>query len=81
MFGEGVHPTVEGLYERQLAPWLSQTSHAFWKQRLSYFRSGLYYHGGMVRPLCCLPCCVGGCQVVSSYEFDMCVVEQMTESG
>lgn len=47
LFGEGRHPHMEQLFERQLAPWLSQTSHAFWKSRLSYFRTGLYFHGGM----------------------------------
>ncbi|KAK9817757.1 hypothetical protein WJX72_001701 [[Myrmecia] bisecta] len=47
MFGEGVHPRIEEVYEQQLAPFLSQTAHSFWKHRLHYFRSGLYYQGGM----------------------------------
>lgn len=48
MFGEGRHPHIEAVYEKQLGPWLSQTSYKFWKKRLSYFHTGLYYHGGMV---------------------------------
>ena len=49
MFGEGRHPHIEKLYETRLAPFLTQTSHTFWKTRLHYFRTGLYYQGGMVR--------------------------------
>ena len=49
MFGEGRHPHIERLYETRLAPFLTQTSHAFWRGRLHYFKSGLYYQGGMVR--------------------------------
>lgn len=37
------------LFERKLAPFLSQTSIEFWKPRLWYFQQGLYYQGGMVR--------------------------------
>jgi len=47
LFGEGKHSGVERLYERDLAPFLTQTSHNFWKDRLHYFRQGLYYQGGM----------------------------------
>ena len=50
MFGEGRHPNMARLYETRLAPYLTQTSHAFWKSRLNYFQTGLYYQGGMVRP-------------------------------
>lgn len=48
MFGEGRHPRFEELYERQLAPFLSQKAHAFWSSRTWYFSQGLYYQGGMV---------------------------------
>lgn len=51
LFGEGKHSDVEKLYERKLAPFLTQTSHRFWKDRLWYFKQGLYYQGGMVRNL------------------------------
>ena len=47
MFGEGVHPRIEDLYERKLAPFLSETSAKFWSKRLWYFKHGLYYQGGM----------------------------------
>ena len=49
MFGEGKHPHIERIYAAKLAPFMSQTSHNFWKSRLHYFKTGLYYHGGMVR--------------------------------
>ena len=55
MFGEGQHPHMRAVYERDLAPWLSETANAFWGSRLWYFRSGLYYQGGMVRLGCCTP--------------------------
>lgn len=48
MFGEGRHPRIDALFERKLAPFLSQTSNQFWSRRLSYFKEGLYYQGGMV---------------------------------
>ena len=54
MFGLGRHPGFSALYERKLAPFLSQTSNKFWSKRLFYFKQGLYYQGGMVRV------CVGG---------------------
>lgn len=47
MFGEGKHPRITELYERKLAPFLSQNSHEFWSRRLWYFRHGLYWQGGM----------------------------------
>ncbi|EIE24752.1 diacylglyceryl-N,N,N-trimethylhomoserine synthesis protein [Coccomyxa subellipsoidea C-169] len=47
LFGEGKHPKVDRLYETKLAPFLTQTSHKFWKDRLWYFKQGLYYQGGM----------------------------------
>ena len=49
MFGEGRHPHMEALFERSLGPWLSQAAFTFWRERLWYFHSGLYYQGGMVR--------------------------------
>ena len=49
LFGEGVHPHIEEIFEKKLAPFLSQTSNNFWSKRLWYFRDGLYYQGGMVR--------------------------------
>ncbi|EFJ43864.1 hypothetical protein VOLCADRAFT_83033 [Volvox carteri f. nagariensis] len=56
MFGEGVHPRIEDLYERKLAPFLSQTSHNFWSRRLWYFQHGLYYQGGMGKLCWVLQC-------------------------
>lgn len=47
LFGEGRHPHARELFERKLAPWLSQASYHFWRQRLHYFDQGLYYQGGM----------------------------------
>ena len=47
MFGEGVHPRIDEVYEQKLAPFLSQTSHNFWSKRLWYFKSGT--HGCVVR--------------------------------
>ncbi len=48
LFGEGVHPQAARLYETRLAPFLTQSSTAFWNTRMHYFKSGLYYQGGMV---------------------------------
>ena len=48
LFGEGRHPQAEELYERKLAPFLSQASLKFWNSRLWYFKQGLYYQGGQV---------------------------------
>jgi betaine lipid synthase len=47
MFGEGKHPDIEALFERKLAPFLSQKAIDFWSTRLWYFKQGLYYQGGM----------------------------------
>lgn len=47
LFGEGKHSEIERLYEHELAPFLTQASHDFWKNRLHYFKQGLYYQGGM----------------------------------
>ena len=47
MFGLGKHPDIESIFERELAPFLSQTSLRFWSTRLHYFKDGLYYQGGM----------------------------------
>lgn len=55
LFGEGVHPQAERLYETRLAPFLTQSSTAFWNTRLHYFKSGLYFQGGMVRSPPCAP--------------------------
>ncbi len=58
----GKHPRFEELYERRLAPFLSQKAHSFWSTRTWYFREGLYYQGGMVRacspavPALLIPC-------------------------
>ena len=49
MFGEGRHPGIARLFEHRLAPFMTQTSIQFWRKRLHYFRTGLYYQGGMVR--------------------------------
>ena len=49
MFGEGRHTGAKDLFEKKLAPFLTQTSLAFWRGRLWYFQQGLYYQGGMVR--------------------------------
>lgn len=50
LFGEGRHPNIERLFETRLAPFLSQKGYNFWSTRLWYFKEGLYYQGGMVRP-------------------------------
>ncbi|KAL4451296.1 hypothetical protein ABPG77_009368 [Micractinium sp. CCAP 211/92] len=47
LFGEGKHPRAAQLFERDLAPFLSQSALRFWRARLHYFSDGLYYHGGM----------------------------------
>jgi len=47
LFGEGKHPAAAELFEKELAPFLSQNTLRFWKTRLHYFREGLYYQGGM----------------------------------
>jgi Protein of unknown function (DUF3419) len=53
MFGEGRHPRFQELYEKKLAPFMSQKAMKFWGPRQWYFRmgflGGLYYQGGMVR--------------------------------
>ncbi|KAJ7518535.1 hypothetical protein O6H91_21G073200 [Diphasiastrum complanatum] len=49
LFGEGVHPNFLKLLERDLAPFLSQGAIKFWQKKARYFKSGLYYHGGMGR--------------------------------
>ncbi len=51
LFGEGVHPRIEEIFEKRLSPFLSQTSNNFWSKRLWYFTHGLYYQGGMVSVL------------------------------
>ena len=50
LFGEGRHSEAPRLYERSLAPLLSQSARSFWAPRLHYFdpkTRGLYFHGGM----------------------------------
>mmetsp|Transcript_21887 Transcript_21887/g.60757 ORF Transcript_21887/g.60757 Transcript_21887/m.60757 type:complete len:700 (-) Transcript_21887:282-2381(-) len=47
LFGEGKHSDIKRLYEQEFAPFLTQTSQNFWKDRLYYFTQGLYYQGGM----------------------------------
>lgn len=50
MFGEGVHPDFENLYESQIAPFLSETSRQFWDTHKYYFSArcgGLYSQGSM----------------------------------
>lgn len=47
MFGEGVHPRAESLFQKKLAPYMSQTSIKFWRDKIRYFNDGLYFHGGM----------------------------------
>ncbi|KAH9565685.1 hypothetical protein CY35_04G089900 [Sphagnum magellanicum] len=49
MFGEGVHPKFPLLFQRELAPFLSQGASKFWSRKRRYFKNGLYYHGGMGR--------------------------------
>ena len=56
LFGEGVHPHIEDIFEKKLAPFLSQTSNSFWSTRLWYFRDGLYYQGGMGKLCWVLQC-------------------------
>jgi betaine lipid synthase len=47
LFGEGKHPNFERIFEAELAPFLSQKAIKFWKSHAYYFKSGLYFHGGM----------------------------------
>lgn len=49
MFGDGVHPKFKLLFEKELAPFLSQGAANFWRKKARYFKNGLYYHGGMGR--------------------------------
>ncbi|GFH11752.1 uncharacterized protein HaLaN_07305, partial [Haematococcus lacustris] len=56
LFGEGVHPHIEQLFEKKLSPFLSQTSNNFWSSRLWYFHHGLYYQGGMGKLCWVLQC-------------------------
>ncbi len=47
LFGKGKHPSIDALFEKELAPFLSQNSLRFWRSKLHYFKRGLYYSGGM----------------------------------
>ncbi|KAJ7531111.1 hypothetical protein O6H91_14G032700 [Diphasiastrum complanatum] len=49
MFGEGVHPKFLQLFQKEIAPFLSQGAANFWRRKSRYFRKGLYYQGGMGR--------------------------------
>lgn len=42
------HPHAAALFDRELAPFLSQSALRFWRERTRYFDDGLYFHGGMV---------------------------------
>lgn len=48
MFGEGKHADIQRVFNTTLSPFLSQSTYDFWAPRLHYFKSGLYYQGGMV---------------------------------
>jgi betaine lipid synthase len=47
LFGEGRHEDFDAIYNRDLAPFLSETSRKFWDDKRYYFTDGLYYHGSM----------------------------------
>lgn len=47
MFGEGRHGNFKNLFEKTLAPFMTQTTYDFWKKRMHYFQDGFYYHGSM----------------------------------
>lgn len=47
MFGVGLHPEIDSLYQHELAPYLSQRAQDFWDTHLRYFKDGFYYHGAM----------------------------------
>jgi len=47
LFGEGKHEDFPALFEKHLAPFMTQKSIKFWRSKMYYFRDGLYYHGGM----------------------------------
>jgi betaine lipid synthase len=47
MFGTGIHPNIDSIYHRELAPFLSQRAQNFWDMHLYYFKDGFYYHGAM----------------------------------
>lgn len=53
LFGEGKHPDFPEIFERELAPFLSQKSIKFWRSRMYYFKDSLYYHGGMGKVVWC----------------------------
>jgi betaine lipid synthase len=47
LFGRGKHADFATIFDRELAPFLSQNSLRFWRSRMQYFKEGLYYQGGM----------------------------------
>lgn len=47
LFGEGKHPDFVHIFETKLAPFMSESSRAFWEKKHYYFRDGLYRHGSM----------------------------------
>lgn len=47
MFGEGKHPYFDDIFDRTLAPFMSESSRSFWEKKRHYFQDGLYYHGSM----------------------------------
>jgi betaine lipid synthase len=63
LFGEGRHPRAAQLFERHLAPFLTQSALRFWRPRMHYFRDGLYFQGGMGKVVWCMQVLAGllGC--------------------
>ena len=67
------HPRAAQLFERDLAPFLSQSAVRFGRARLHSVSDGLYYHGGMVSAtwggsMLCALCMIrtkGGCRLFS----------------
>ena len=47
LFGEGIHEEFQEIFESKLAPYMSESSRAFWEKKHYYFRDGLYKHGSM----------------------------------
>lgn len=51
LLGEGRHPHIRRLFERELQWHLSPPARDYWRARLHYFDDGLYRHGGTGRGL------------------------------
>ena len=47
MFGEGIYPEIDKLYNNLLKYHLTYQSNVFWSTRLHYFKTELYNYGGM----------------------------------